>query len=172
MHRVSVLVPLSTGCYTVWDAALVCVSVSVCVCWQIRESATENSCRCSAAARFFWSTKSKWIWILFLFCMFPWKWSQILARCCSRNVEEQVRAGRKQPQRLDPRRECLFPSPIYFVFRPFQFLYIWPRLERDSLLIYCLDFLRVPLRAHELLPTAHPPFLGLAMTSSLLVAGF
>lgn len=53
MHRVSVLVPLSTGCYTVWDAALVCVSVSVCVCWQIRESATENSCRCSAAARFF-----------------------------------------------------------------------------------------------------------------------
>lgn len=125
-------------------------------------------CGCS----FFWSTKSKWIWILFLFCMFPWKWSQILARCCSRNVEEQVRAGRKQPQRLDPRRECLFPSPIYFVFRPFQFLYIWPRLERDSLLIYCLDFLRVPLRAHELLPTAHPPFLGLAMTSSLLVAGF
>ena len=32
---------------------------------------------------------------------------------------------------------CLFQSPICFVLRPFQFVYIWPLLERDSLLIYC-----------------------------------
>lgn len=81
-----------------------------------------------------------------------------VAHCCSQNVDKRVRAGKKQPQRLDPRGECLFPSPICFVLRPFQFVYIWPRLERDSLLIYCLDFLRVPLKAGEPLPTAQPPF--------------
>lgn len=31
----------------------------------------------------------------------------------------------------------LFHSPNCFVLRPFQFVYIWPLLERDSLLIYC-----------------------------------
>lgn len=33
-------------------------------------------------------------------------------------------------------------------------------------MIYCFDFLRGPLRACKPLPTAHPPFLGLAMTST------
>lgn len=38
----------------------------------------------------------------FYFVCFRWKRSQIQARWCSQNVEERVRAGKNQPQRLDP----------------------------------------------------------------------
>lgn len=44
---------------------------------------------------------------------------------------------------------CLFHSAICFVLHLFQFVYIWPLLERDSLLIYCPCFLRVALRVHK-----------------------
>lgn len=84
--------------------------------------------------------------------MYVFHWTEI--RLWLSGVARALKSRRKRPQRLDPRRECLFPSPICFVLRPFQFVYIWPLLERDSLLIYCLGFLRVPLRAYELLPTA------------------
>lgn len=78
MHRVSMLVPLSAGCYTVWDAALVCVCVLRVCEIQIWESATENSSRCSADALFL-GLRSKWILIISNSVRFPLNWNQTLA---------------------------------------------------------------------------------------------
>lgn len=67
---------------------------------------------------------------------------------------------RKCPQRdficsTGPYWVRLFQSPICFVPAPFQFVYIWPLPERDSLLIYCSRFLRVALRVPKPTPS-HP----------------
>lgn len=147
----------------------VCVSGCVCVCWQIRESATENSCRCSADAWVFlvgWYEESMNLNYFFILYVFGGNEARFWLAGVARTLKNGSGLGRTSHKGWIPRRECLFPSPICFVLRPFQFVYIWPWLERDSLLIYCFDFLRGPLRACKPLPTAHPPFLGLAMTST------
>lgn len=70
---------------------------------------------------------------LFLnFCVFSVEVVQ--ARHRSQSFEERLGMGRKQPQRLEPRGEGLFPSPIGFVLRPFSIcLHLAPTGEGQSI---------------------------------------
>lgn len=77
MHRVSMLVPLSAGCYTVWEAALVCV-YCVCVKFKFESLQQKIHSRCSAGALFL-GLRSKWILIISNFVCFPLNWNLIPA---------------------------------------------------------------------------------------------
>lgn len=77
MHRVSMLVPLSAGCYTVWDAALVCVCIA-CV-WNSNSRVCNRKFIPLQYTRSFLGLRSKWILIISNSVCFPLKWNQILA---------------------------------------------------------------------------------------------
>lgn len=119
----SMLVPLSAVCYTVWDVAVAEVSEKNCAdkleylrCWiRLILTYVANSRR---------SKKIKISEGLF---------APVVFKTCY----QMLSATKAFHLYQYPYWVCLFQSPICFVLCPFQFVYIWPLLERDSPLIYC-----------------------------------